>query len=177
MNPAPKQLDLIHYGSPVFYHEKFNPVFDSHWIKPRGGGFWASPVDAEWGWKQWCESEEWGLERLTTHVRLTFKGNVLTIDSVADLDLLEWSKPNGTIMHHEGIRFGVMRRAGIDAIHLTTNGQEATRYSEPRRLYGWDCESVLIMNPLTITEVQYCPDFVEPAPKKIPARRRMITIR
>jgi len=33
-----------------------------------------------------------------------------------------------------------------DAIHLTDRGQWATRMTHPKNLYGWDCESVLILN-------------------------------
>lgn len=176
MNPTLKQLDLIHYGTNKFKPEKIKPVFDAHWIKPRGGGFWASPVDAEWGWKQWCLAEQFHVEQLSQHILLTFRGNVLTIDSVKDLDLLSWNETPETIMGNHGIQFAAMLRAGIDAIHLTTKGQDATRHSRPKNLYGWDCESVLIMNPETLTEVKYCPDFTKPQPP-IPARRRMITIR
>lgn len=176
MNPTLKQLDLIHYGTDKFKPELIRPVFDSHWIKPRGGGFWASPVDAEWGWKEWCEAEQFNVERLAQSIRLTFRGNVITIDRVEDLDLLEWYGHPGAVFSQEGIRFANMKRNGIDAIHLTTEGQEATRWSEPRKLYGWDCESVLILNPDTLTEVQYCPDFTKPQPP-IPARKRMITLR
>ena len=43
--------------------------------------------------------------------------------------------------------FEGMVRAGIDAIWLTAHGESATRFSRPYSLYGWDCESVLIMNP------------------------------
>lgn len=33
-----------------------------------------------------------------------------------------------------------------EAIWLTAKGQSETHYSNPTNLYGWDCESVLIMN-------------------------------
>lgn len=43
--------------------------------------------------------------------------------------------------------FEAMIRSGIDAIWLTPKGERETRFSHPKNLYGWDCESVLIMNP------------------------------
>ena len=33
-----------------------------------------------------------------------------------------------------------------DAIFLTEKGQRETRFTHPKNLYGWDCESVLILN-------------------------------
>ena len=44
---------------------------------------------------------------------------------------------------------------GVDAIYLTERGQRETSYSVPANLYGYDCESVLVMNPDCI-EVEQC---------------------
>lgn len=38
-----------------------------------------------------------------------------------------------------------------DAIWLTENGQSETHLYYPINLYGWDCETVLIMNPYSVS--------------------------
>ena len=45
----------IHYGSDKFDINKFLPIInqDYDWTKPKQGGIWASPIDAEFGWEQW----------------------------------------------------------------------------------------------------------------------------
>ena len=52
------------------------------------------------------------------------------------------------------LNFEELARSGIDAIFLTEEGEHATRFSEPG-LYGWDCESILVMNPHCVKEYSY----------------------
>lgn len=122
-----------------FDRSLFDPIQDYGWIKPKGG-LWTSPVDSAWGWRDWCESEAFG--DCSHHFDLEFAGTVLTIDSVAELTDMEWTKTT----HISTPQFEKLMAKGIDAIHLTVRGQEETRFSYPYHLYGWDCETVLVMN-------------------------------
>ena len=36
--------------------------------------------------------------------------------------------------------------------NIKENGQGATRFTYPRSLYGWDCETILILNARAIRE-------------------------
>ena len=51
--------------------------------KPNGG-LWASPKDAEFGWKEWCEQEHFRncLPEDSFEFHLKFNANILRIDSV-----------------------------------------------------------------------------------------------
>jgi hypothetical protein len=140
------QMDLIHYGACAWDRSKFNPIVDQHWIKP-SGGLWTSPKDAEFGWKHWCLGDDYNTESLSSSFSIVFEGNVLVIDCEEDLDKLVWVQLTAI----PSISFETLQRSGVDAIYLTWKGQCATRWSSPRDLYGWDCESVLIMNPDTLT--------------------------
>jgi hypothetical protein len=150
MNPSVKTFELIHYGTDSFDPTKFVNVSNRQWIKPLGG-LWTSPVESEWGWKEWCEAEEFNTHKLTKSVRFNFTGMTITIDREADLQLLPW---NGSSSFIRGIDFEKLVRNGIHAIHLTEQGQNETRFSSPFTLYGWDCESVLVMNPLGLTVIE-----------------------
>jgi hypothetical protein len=170
-NPIVKTFDLIHHGTDRFNPDLFRPISNRGWIKPNGG-LWTSPINSEWGWMDWCESEEFNTEMLARHVRLKFTGNTLTIDTVEDLELLPWIGIwDQDIL--KGIDFEFLcYSSGVQAIHLTVRGQEETRFSHPRSLYGWDCESVLVMDPACLTVVELTPTAA-PMPVK---RRRVISM-
>jgi len=133
------KLNLITYGKgKKFISSKFTPIENiPFFVKPKGG-LWASPVNAAWGWREWCKIEEFG--DLYNNFTFVFDGNVFVIDSISSAASMPW------IDHDKSIDFEKMLELGYDAIYLTEKGQKETRFSTPS-LYGWDCECVLIMNP------------------------------
>jgi len=137
------KLHLITYGcGKKFDRKKFNSIKNRMHVKPEGG-LWASPINSTWGWKDWCESESYG--DLSSNFEFEFEGNVFVINSLQDAMKMPWREVEG----YRSIKYPdyeKMIELGYDAILLTENGQQETRYSEPS-LYGWDCESVLVMNP------------------------------
>jgi len=135
---------LIHYGSSKFDPDLFKGVENrKYWNKPRFG-LWTSPIDSNYGWKDWCESEDFALSSLEKSytVRLKKFSKVLTINNKADLDKLEWLSSMSIIYpDFESIS------KKYDAIHLTEDGVWSTRLlCQEKSFNGWDCESVLIMN-------------------------------
>ena len=135
-------LELIHYGANKYFPEKVTSIRDDHWIKPKGG-LWTSPVNSGYGWRHWCEDNEFNASLLKKSFQLRFEGCLLTIDSVQDLEKLPWIDLSygRCFPLWEAIEF-----CGVDAIHLTERGEQETRFSSPHNLYGWDCETVLVMN-------------------------------
>ena len=133
-------MKLIHYGSKKFDPTDFNEIRNNY-VKPCGG-LWTSPIDSEWGWKQWCKAEDFRECNDKDSFIITLQPNtrILTIDSVDDLELLKW-RP----FHHMLFPDYEEAATRYNAIHLTERGQNATRFSNPKNLYGWDCESVLIL--------------------------------
>ena len=47
--------EYIHYGSKKLH--KIKPIKNQPYFPKPEGGLWASPVDAPFGWKEWCERE------------------------------------------------------------------------------------------------------------------------
>ena len=142
-------MNLITYGcGETFDKSKFKPILNSYCSnKPAPGtGLWTSPVDSYYGWRHWCEAENFG--DLSVSFLTTFTGNIATINSYCDLDCL--SSIEGKFRPVPD--FERIFNDGIDAIFLTEHGQEETRYSHPKNLYGWDCECLLIMNLDCISE-------------------------
>jgi len=140
------RLHLVTYGcGKRFDITKFEPIVNQQFVKPLGG-LWASPVDASYGWREWCRDENFG--NLSNHFKFYFEGNVFMIDSLADATCMPWV---GGYENFQFPDFEKMVTLGYDAIHLTYKGQIETRLGKPS-LYGWDCECVLVMNPEGIKE-------------------------
>jgi len=137
---------LIHYGSSSIRTGRIMPVRNS-WVKPAdGGGLWTSPVDSEWGWADWCRVEDFRVETLEVFctIELTDEAKLYVIDSLDDL-LAAPSYQTNDIISKRFLDFEKLSEK-YDGIWLTEKGQDATRYSQPMDLYGWDVESVLLFN-------------------------------
>lgn len=133
---------LRHYGSTQYCPDSVGDIENrQHRNKPIGG-LWTSPVDSEFGWIDWCESEDYAHTNFDEYFDLVFEGRLLVINGEYDLRHFTWC---GASKWLKGIDF-IKLLPDYDAIHLTAQGQWSTRLSEPYDLYGWDCESVLILN-------------------------------
>lgn len=117
-------------------------------IKPATGGLWASPIDSVWGWKDWCEAEDF----LDTSKQeyfdfyLSDDARVYTINTPTDIRIFKYTIfPFRPDYHILAIDFEGARK-DYDAIFLSELGERTTRFSDPFSFYGWDCESILILN-------------------------------
>jgi hypothetical protein len=142
------KLHLVHYGDSEYRPHSFRPISDEPFSKKPRGGLWTSPVNSEFGWKDWCEAE--GYSDLEESFYLEFRGSLLVIDSVEDLKKLPWIESVGYGAHSVVFQCFCVGGFTYDAIHLTKKGLEETAFSKPFSLYGWDCECVLILNPDSI---------------------------
>lgn len=146
----------IHYGSDSFDRNLFTPISNRVFVKPHGG-LWASPMAAEWGWYDWCRSENFNTDRLCERFVFTLsnKAKVVHIRSVADLKKLPDQKlskyPIYVDFGWKCIDFEKLLAVGIDAVELHLSEEKPTSHGFMDglywQLYGWDCDSILIMNP------------------------------
>jgi len=146
-------IELTTYGKKKFSNSDFLPVTNNATRSKPKGGLWASPKNSEYGWKDWCEDNDFYTDKLKNKFDFTYKGNTAVIEKEEDLySNLIWQSLDRRkgVVHLEAIDYEAMIEAGCDAIFLTEEGQYNTRLTFPRNLYGWDCECVLILNPKTI---------------------------
>ena len=150
------EMELIHYGTDAYIPKLFEPISDEPFRNKPRGGLWTSPVNSEYGWKEWSADNGYGNTK--THIKLWFSGTILLIDSLFDMEKLPWIGSDGSWF----ISFQALCAMGFsyDAIQLTVKGEQETRYAHPKSLYGWDCETVLIMNPESIVEIDSPPEDV-----------------
>jgi hypothetical protein len=140
-------LTVIHYGNFKYSTRKFRKIENKNWVKPKGG-LWTSPINSEYGWKHFCDSEHFRECNEENSFKLKFKygTKIVIIDSVGDLNNMPKQYCVEKNFFKDNIDFELLVKYGIDAIWLTTKGQWATRLSQPMNLYGWDCDTVFIMN-------------------------------
>ena len=165
------ELIVVHYAENLeFKLSKIEiencPIFPR--IKPKGG-VWTSPIRSKYGWDKWCKSNNYGSIDKLTKVEMVIEyvnnKNLIVIDDEKDLDKLIWES-DPMIKHFfeetgfkapfgEFIDFEKMRKKGVDAIWLTEKGERRTRFIYPRNLYGWDCETILILNERCVKSWRY----------------------
>jgi hypothetical protein len=149
-----KKMLLETYGITKFNPAKFQPIKNRTWANKPEGGLWATPVNSKFGWKQWCELQDFRTNLLKKKFEFYYVGNIVKIDSLKDAqNKLVWYPVDVNIpsITRKSINFDYMKYIGVDAIWITENGESETRFNYEYSMYGWDCESVLIMNPKGIT--------------------------
>lgn len=141
----------IHYGDDRFIPEKFKTVENRPYFTKPYGGLWASPVDAKYGWKDWCAETDFAECKAENSFTFTLcdSANVIHIKSVADLQILPQQNNERRLAFDYCLDFEEMLRKGIDAVELHLS-EDKELYFE---LYGWDCDSILVLNKEVIVPI------------------------
>lgn len=161
------EKEFIVYGKKRFNPKKFRKIKNRKgWCKPRTG-LWASPIDSEWGWRDFIisEMESWKEDlQIYFKFKLSSTAKIYIIDTLEDLYQVPFkriSKLKPALSDYL-IDFEKMVSEGYDGILLTENGQNETRMPEFNglyyngrsfNLYGWDVECLLVLNPRCIVPV------------------------
>ena len=132
----------IHCGSDVFKPELIVKKFD-RFDKP--SGLWASPEDTDWGWREWCEAEDFrSEEQLAMNFRFKLKDGamVLHVRHLRDVEPFTTLNP-----HFFGCKLDLNRiYSEFDAmeVHLSENWCEL---HDTNLFYSWDVDSIVVWNP------------------------------
>ena len=135
---------------------RFRPIKNRPEFCKPSGGLWSSPVNSTYGWRDWCKSEDFHRGEPGTEFKFHLKegSRVYKIDNVYDLISVPYKTQRRYIRDGKMIDFEGMAKE-YDAILLTVNGEHETRYSDREfgmDLYGWDCETLLVLRPECIVE-------------------------
>lgn len=141
----------IHYGHKSFDRNRFRPIRNRRAFTKPDGGLWASPVNAEFGWKDWCEGNSFRECNLNNSFvfTLTPEARVLYIETTAVLDDLPQVKDEFSLPDWCQLDFEKLLEMGYDAVEMNLSSDGRLYWS----LYGWDCDSIVILNPDVIVEV------------------------
>ena len=148
---------------------KINPISDEVWPgleKPKGG-LWASPVDSIFGWKDWCEGEDFHTDRLKTWTKFKIspEAKILVINSYDDLVEVarKYSERRFDLSPYDSdrvLKFVKMQEDGYSGVFLTYRGHRENHLIWDRRspvccgLNTWDCESIILFDPEVIEIVE-----------------------
>jgi len=133
-------MKLIHYGNNKYDSGLFLPIENLLLRNKPKGGLWTSPINSNYGWKEWTIDNAFMEHPLYFELELKDSAKILRIDSIEDLKELTW-------IDTEYLPYIDFEALDYDAIWLTESGLwSCTSYDIGRDLYGWDVETVLILN-------------------------------
>ena len=139
----------IHYGHKHFDPYLFCPISNrGQWVKPTGG-LWASPIDASFGWKDWNRDSRFVTCNDDNSFTFTLKDGARLL-VIADNDFLKkLPQITAEYMHDLWCMLDFEKLSeDYDAIELVLSADSRLYWS----LYGWDCDSILVMNPNVVVE-------------------------
>lgn len=148
-------MEYIHYGHSKFDPNRWNDVRGSEggFFNKPDGGLWASPADAERGWREWCMFEKFEVDRLKKSFRFRLSPDArileLTPDNVWDLPSDEELRARLGWTDRGRSSWGKV--FGIDFAKLVEDYDvlvcSLTKYPMLFwTLYGWDCDCILVLN-------------------------------
>lgn len=153
-----------HYGHTKFEPETFEPIKNRQMFNKPWGGFWASPNDAEFGWKQWNEREQFAETRDDNKIEFTLKPNtrVLELHSVKDAEeMIQKYKapmpPEFDYLSQLGFGGSMLINIDFEAIARDYDAIEyfiSDDFGLYNTLYGWDCDSILILNKDVVVPIE-----------------------
>lgn len=143
MKKVESMKTYIHYGQNNFDVDLFAPIENRPYFTKPFGGLWASRTDAKYSWNDWCRNNDFAECRNDNSFTFTLKdgAKVLEINSVKEL------KEVPKIKDDDGVTYTMIDfeklSESYDAIEVNISSDHNLYFS----LYGWDCDSILIMNP------------------------------
>jgi hypothetical protein len=165
----PNQLLII--GKSSLAKDQFKPIQNiKDFVKPKGG-LWTSPytLNSQYysAWHEWCSHEDFnsGLSKDSVVVELKENVRYFVIDSQQCLkDFIDIvGECESEFSKTTGYKFAVYPNWEIaatifDVVYLTQKGAWDTHIPFENReynLYGWDCETVLVLNYDCINKWEY----------------------
>ena len=144
-----KKVIYEHYGSDSFDKSKFVKVKNKELLSKPIGGFWGCRKGSGRGWKEWCIANDFELDRLSTKFDFCLSDNarVFIIDSEKKLNQLS--------SIDDGKFTSIWKCLDFEKISSEYDAIEVLISKCPKLywdLYGWDFDSILVLNPNVIIE-------------------------
>ena len=150
------EMELVHYGSATLDKSRIDGISNNRQRnKPSKGGLWTSPKESEFNWNDFIENEDcsdlW-LSDMSSYIELNHTGLTYLING--DRDIKELVDNGFIIKTGTGFIYDYEALAlKVDSIWLSYQGLRTVgifSFDKPN-FYGWDCETVLILNSKSIS--------------------------
>lgn len=120
--------------------------------------FWGSPENAEYGWKEWCKSEEFGDYDFDNPIRWKLKDgskiytiNLKSVTTINGINKLSRYIINNELKSMIYLNYRQMRNNNIAAVELLdARVGHLFRNKIELSFNGWDCESIVVLDPSKI---------------------------
>lgn len=144
--------EFVHFGSSRLDRNKFKDISEETYcrgLKPRGG-LWGSNESVEsYGWRKWCRDNEYECDT-SSYFRFRLKDSARFLVVTGD-ELLEQNHlyemgypPSRTYKDWTSIR------ERYDAVYIAAGSVQSLYF----KYYGWDCDSILVLNFDAVEEVE-----------------------
>ena len=152
-NPKTAEKMYVHYGSRYFDREKFREVKNIEYGMKPVGGLWASLVDADYSWKQWCIDNEFRENNEDNCFYFRVRGwQVYEVETLEDLNKLphihlpdkykQWFSGHERFLDFETMSKGEFSYSGLE-IKIKDVEDEMSAFS---------CDCILMLNSRDIVE-------------------------
>lgn len=121
--------------------------------------FWGSPIDAEYGWKNWCEDNEYSILTEDDSFLWTLKpeAKILYIESLDDIyKKVPFVRRTEYGFENTYIDFETIIKE-YDAMELcSNNGTIGHRFASDKEICfnTWDCDSIMVFNRDMIVPIE-----------------------
>ena len=152
--------EYIHYGHTEFNLDEVQKSVPSIKSKP-DKGIWASPVDTDWGWKDWCESEDWSCSDMSVSFRFILTDSAKILEVHKEEDILDY-----VITNQDSLQFrrythnltDICDYLDTEKLYSEFDGIElflSDNYSMHDGIFNsWDCDSIVVWNPDVIIPIR-----------------------
>lgn len=157
-----KQDLYVHYGcyADDFDIDRFQKISNISFLQKPFGGFWASPAHSDgmpilFDWAEFCRINEYrhrgGIEK-KFYFCLNKNAHLARIETMDDYNALPKIEISNEMFRRSEkfIDFEECVRQGIDAIeyaYAEAHWDKDIGDEMDLKMLGWDCDSILIMNP------------------------------
>ena len=143
--------EYIHYGCKNFDPQKIKQVKNRMYLGKPSGGFWSSPIESEYSWKQWNDSSQCSECREDLSVKFYVKNtaNILEIHNLNDAQKIIDNYPMPVPPEYKELLFDLMPSIDWEKISKEYDGVEIFLTETPElnhKLPYWDCDSLVIFN-------------------------------
>ena len=149
-------MKFRHYGTDNYEETRVKPISNIPCFTKPSGGLWASPIKMDGtAWEEWCEQEDFYTHKLNTYFDFVLHDDarVLQIHTIEQLTEIEKNysvitstiKPDIFPFDSYTLDFEAIAKE-YDAIDFRLSNDQRLYWA----LYGWDCDSILVLNPKAI---------------------------
>ena len=151
---------FITYGF-EYNPKKWREIRNHKFFNKPNGGLWGSPIDSSWGWKDWCDSENF---KRNDGFNSGFTWEISDPDKILIIDSMETYQSLPESYKYSSSLFGYRTNyiyldferisQDYDAILLTERGFNELRHDISLNFCFWDCESIIVLNQEAIINIE-----------------------